>query len=170
MESKPPEDSCLECATAANWPVEAIVMPAQSLKFPDHYLTQSFNNFFISHHDDNHDPAAKQVYRTLKPGGTAIVSTWAAMAHGELIKESILKHEDLMFPPLWLCQYIGVEKMRRRTFILSGDSRRRISKSRPVMFISKRRIYDISCLLLGAFWGRELMNGIRRMKKLGQSG
>lgn len=104
MESNPPDgitikatnrnqymiDGCRKFATAGNWPVEETVMPDQSLTFPDSYFTHSFTNFFITHLDENHDPAAKQVYRTLKQGGKAIVSIWAATAHGEPIKRAHL--------------------------------------------------------------------------------
>ena len=80
--------------------LKQLLLPAQSLTFPDNYFTHSFTNFFITHLDENHDPAAKQVCRTLKQGGTAIVSTWAAMAHEEPIKRAHLETRgpDVAFP------------------------------------------------------------------------
>lgn len=68
-------EGCRERATIGGWPLEAIVMPAQAISFPDEYFTHSFTNFIITHLKENHDPAAKHIYRTLKPGGHAIVST-----------------------------------------------------------------------------------------------
>jgi SAM-dependent methyltransferase len=114
MESNPPQgiqikatdrnqymiDGCQEFAAAGDWPVQATVMTSQDLTFPNDYFTYSFSNFFITHLEENHDPAAKNVYRTIKPGGTAIVSTWAAMAHGEPIKRAHLETRgpDVAFP------------------------------------------------------------------------
>ena len=93
-------DGCREFATAGKWPGEATVMPSQSLIFPDNYFTHSFANFFITHLDENHDRAANNIHRTLKPGGTAIISTWATMAHGEPIKRAHLgtRGPDVSFP------------------------------------------------------------------------
>jgi len=93
-------DGCRERATAGGWPVEAIVMPAQSLTFPDEYFSHSFTNFIITHLEENHDPAAKHIYRTVKKGGVAVVSTWAAMAHGEPIKKAhlVTRGPDVVFP------------------------------------------------------------------------
>ncbi|KAF7906839.1 hypothetical protein EAF00_001117 [Botryotinia globosa] len=114
-------DRCREFATAENWPVEASVMHAQSLTFPDHYFTYSFSKNFISHLDDTHDPAAKQVYRTLKSEGIAIVSTWAAMAHREPIKRAHLETRgpDVSFPIALPTHWYGKDALRN-FYIVGG--------------------------------------------------
>ncbi|TVY22563.1 Cytochrome P450 monooxygenase [Lachnellula hyalina] len=55
-------------------------MPAEALTFDDNFFSHSFTNFVIQ---ASQDPAkvADSIYRTLKPGGTAIVTTWAKGAH-----------------------------------------------------------------------------------------
>jgi ubiquinone/menaquinone biosynthesis C-methylase UbiE len=58
--------------------VKAEVMPAEALTFPDNTFTHSFNNFLIFLVKDP-EKTASEIYRTLKPGGVAIVSTWASM-------------------------------------------------------------------------------------------
>ncbi|EPE30170.1 S-adenosyl-L-methionine-dependent methyltransferase [Glarea lozoyensis ATCC 20868] len=60
--------------------VKAEVMPAEALSFGDNYFTDSFNNFLIFLVKDP-EKVASHIYRTLKPGGTAIVTTWASVAH-----------------------------------------------------------------------------------------
>lgn len=55
-------------------------MRAQSLTFPDSTFDISFTNFVIMGLD-NRELAAKHLFRTLKPGGSAVVSTWASMPH-----------------------------------------------------------------------------------------
>ncbi|TGO34633.1 hypothetical protein BHYA_0189g00040 [Botrytis hyacinthi] len=128
MESNPPEgiiikatdrnqymiDSCREFVIAGNWPVEAVVLPAQSLTFLDNQFTRLFSNFLISNLHDDHDPAAKQVYRTLKPGSTAIVSTWAAIARGEPIKRAHLKTRgpDVPFPMAMPIHWYGKDALK----------------------------------------------------------
>ena len=55
--------------------VETGVMAGQELKFPDHTFDLSITNFGIFFFPD---PAAgaKEIYRTLKPKGTAVVTCW----------------------------------------------------------------------------------------------
>ncbi|TGO07390.1 hypothetical protein BTUL_0284g00050 [Botrytis tulipae] len=116
MESHPPEVS-----HSRKLAVEANFTPTQSLTFPDHYFTHLFSNFFTSHLNDNHDPAAKQVYRTLKSGGIAIVSRWAAMAHGEPIKRAHLgtRGPVIPFPIAMPTQWYGQDALRN-FYIIGG--------------------------------------------------
>lgn len=60
------------------WPVTTANMSAQKLEFSDKKFTHSFTSFAF-HCLGDHDTAAKEVYRTLKPGGTAIASIWISM-------------------------------------------------------------------------------------------
>lgn len=70
-----------------SWPVSTAVMPAQELTFPDDNFTHSFNSFAF-HCLGDHDAAARQVYRTLKPGGTAIASIWVSMPHVDALQQA----------------------------------------------------------------------------------
>ncbi|KUI66541.1 Ubiquinone/menaquinone biosynthesis C-methyltransferase UbiE [Cytospora mali] len=69
------------------WPVTTAVMSAQELDFPDNKFTHSFTSFAF-HCLGDHDAAAKQVYRTLKPGGTAIASIWIFMPHVDALQHA----------------------------------------------------------------------------------
>ncbi|KAL1604131.1 hypothetical protein SLS60_005724 [Paraconiothyrium brasiliense] len=62
------------------WPVTAATMSAQELTFPDANFTHSFTAFAF-HCIGDHGTAAKQIYRTVKPGGTAVASVWVYMPH-----------------------------------------------------------------------------------------
>lgn len=69
------------------WPVSTAVMSAQDLMFPDDNFTHSFTSFAF-HCLGDHDAAAKQVYRTLKPGGTAVASVWISMPHVDALQHA----------------------------------------------------------------------------------
>lgn len=62
-------------------------MKAQELTFPDSTFDVSFTNFVIMGLD-NRELAAKHLFRTLKPGGAAVVSTWASMPHDLPLKKA----------------------------------------------------------------------------------
>ena len=64
--------------------VKSDVMPAEALIFEDDTFSYSFTNFLIVSVPDP-DMVASNIYRTLKPGGVAIVTTWAEVAHEEAI-------------------------------------------------------------------------------------
>ncbi|KAF4448354.1 hypothetical protein F53441_8229 [Fusarium austroafricanum] len=70
-----------------NLPVKAKVMDARSLQFPDNHFTHSFNNIAF-HSMAIAEPAVKEVFRTLKPGGIAMVSAWNYMPHTDAIKHA----------------------------------------------------------------------------------
>ncbi|KAL6237716.1 hypothetical protein BDW75DRAFT_248722 [Aspergillus navahoensis] len=56
------------------------VMDAEELTFSDHLFTHSYTNMgfpFFS----NGEKAAGHVYRTLRPGGTAFISTWKTLGY-----------------------------------------------------------------------------------------
>ena len=56
------------------------LMDAQDLKYPDDKFTHSFTNFALMAIPDPLK-AAKQIYRTLKPGGTAALTTWKEVGY-----------------------------------------------------------------------------------------
>ncbi|KAI1394552.1 S-adenosyl-L-methionine-dependent methyltransferase [Hypoxylon fuscum] len=100
MSSKPPPvqiydtdinpqfvQGCAELAKKNNWPVSTAVMSALDLTFPDEMFTHSFTTFAF-HCLGDHTKAAKQVYRTLKPGGTAVASIWTSMPHVDALQHA----------------------------------------------------------------------------------
>lgn len=68
-----------EHATTKKWPVEAINMDAASLTFKDDTFTQSIANGIVFMLPNDGIDAVKEMHRTLKPGGTIAVNSWASV-------------------------------------------------------------------------------------------
>ncbi|KAG4441384.1 hypothetical protein IFR05_003141 [Cadophora sp. M221] len=82
-------------ARTHNWPVQTALMPSQALTFPPSTFDLSFTTFVIMGLDPTTRPlAAQHLYRTLKPGGTAVVVTWASMPHDIPLKKAHLATRD----------------------------------------------------------------------------
>jgi len=60
-----------------NWPLHATLQKSEALDFPDGTFTHSFTNIAIFFTSGAGLDGAKEVYRTLQPGGTAVVNCWA---------------------------------------------------------------------------------------------
>jgi ubiquinone/menaquinone biosynthesis C-methylase UbiE len=60
--------------------VEASVMDAEELTFPDNMFTHSYTNLGILFLK-NPEKGASHIYRTLQPGGTAFVTTWSKLGY-----------------------------------------------------------------------------------------
>ncbi|KAI4651982.1 hypothetical protein J4E93_002179 [Alternaria ventricosa] len=59
-----------------SWPIEVSNQKSKSLSFPDNYFTHSINNIGIFFTSSAGLVGAKEIYRTLQPGGTAVVNCW----------------------------------------------------------------------------------------------
>lgn len=89
--------------------VQTAVMPAEQLSIAEASLTHSFTNFVIQASKEPQKVAA-EIYRTLAPGGVAVVTTWAKMPHGgaldrtrEALYGDRTPHGDAeSFKPEWL--------------------------------------------------------------------
>lgn len=69
-------------STGNNWPSKAVVMDSQKLAFPDATFSHAFLSFGLPIIEDP-VAAAKEMYRTLKPGGTAVTAFWLQIPQGE---------------------------------------------------------------------------------------
>jgi ubiquinone/menaquinone biosynthesis C-methylase UbiE len=67
--------------------VDIAVMDSQQLNFPDNYFDLSITNFGIFFLPDPQQ-GANHIYRTLKPGGVAVVTTWKERRIMETIEEA----------------------------------------------------------------------------------
>lgn len=59
-------------------------MPGEKLEFEDDYFTHSITNLGILFFADG-QKGAREIYRTLRPGGTAIVTSWAELGYVPVI-------------------------------------------------------------------------------------
>ncbi|KAF5597894.1 s-adenosyl-l-methionine-dependent methyltransferase [Fusarium pseudocircinatum] len=65
-------------AIAANkWPAEALKMDASKLDFPDEKFTHCIGNALLFVLENDGVDAIREMHRTLKPGGVAILNSWA---------------------------------------------------------------------------------------------
>ncbi|KAI8664531.1 Methyltransf-25 domain-containing protein [Fusarium keratoplasticum] len=82
------------------------VMPGEKLEFQDGMFTHSITNLGILFFTDG-DAGAKQIYRILKPGGVAVVTSWAVLGYLEVIRpaQSAVRPDDppfkLPIPETW---------------------------------------------------------------------
>lgn len=70
------------------------VMPGEKLDYPDNTFTHSITNLGILFYTDA-AAGAKEIYRTLKPGGVAVVTSWAYFGY---IEEIIRPAQALIRP------------------------------------------------------------------------
>jgi SAM-dependent methyltransferase len=69
-------------AQEQGWPVKTALMPAQDLTFADNTFTHSIMNCVILRLSDaDATKACAEIFRTLQPGGVAMVSGWADVPH-----------------------------------------------------------------------------------------
>lgn len=69
-------DSFTSDVTKNTWPVEITPQNLNSLSFPSNYFTHSITNIGIIFASSSGLDGAKEIYRSLKPGGTAVVNCW----------------------------------------------------------------------------------------------
>lgn len=59
-----------------SWPIEVSKQKSENLSFPDNYFTHSITNIGIFFTTSTGLDGAKEIYRTLQPGGIAVVNCW----------------------------------------------------------------------------------------------
>ncbi|KAK8054952.1 Cytochrome P450 monooxygenase [Apiospora rasikravindrae] len=74
-------------SAARKWPYTATAMDAQKLDFADKTFSHTFLSFGLPIIDDP-VRAAKEMYRTLRPGGTAVTAFWLQIPQGECAQET----------------------------------------------------------------------------------
>ncbi|KAF2265218.1 S-adenosyl-L-methionine-dependent methyltransferase [Lojkania enalia] len=108
------------------WPAEAFKMPSESLDFPDNMFDLTVANYVIFLTPDDGVPAMREVYRTLKPGGTVVYTSWAQLPLILAVRKASLatRSPDAAavkeLPPKWesgttlaaIAEQAGFEKIR----------------------------------------------------------
>jgi ubiquinone/menaquinone biosynthesis C-methylase UbiE len=75
------------CTSHSSTNITCDTMPGETLNLPDAHFTHSFTNQGILFFSDA-SKGAHEIYRTLKPGGTAVVTSWADMGHVRVVQEA----------------------------------------------------------------------------------
>ncbi|ESU09526.1 hypothetical protein FGSG_03671 [Fusarium graminearum PH-1] len=121
---------CEQMAKLNRWPLDAHVMDArvsfnpimlknavlimdQDLDFSTNHFSHSFNNFAF-HSMDVARHGLKEVHRTLKPGGMAMVSTWNEMPHTDALKHANRRTRGENAPLPMLLQDMSFEEEHMR--------------------------------------------------------
>lgn len=112
---------CAALAEQKKWPVTTAVMSAQELTFPNDKFTHSFTSFAF-HCLGDHDTAAKKIYRTLKPGGTAIASIWIYMPHVDALQHAHWRTRGKEGPMPALLPLEGFQEKDLRKALETGGS------------------------------------------------
>ncbi|CEI62235.1 hypothetical protein FVEN_g10269 [Fusarium venenatum] len=101
--------ACEQMAKLNKWPLEAHTMDARDLDFSNNHFSHSFNNFAF-HSMDVASHGLKEVHRTLKPGGIAMVSAWNEMPHIDALKHANRRTRGEDAPLPMLLQDISFEE------------------------------------------------------------
>lgn len=70
-------DSLHSSTTSNTWPITIAAAKSEALPFPDAYFTHSLTNIGILFFSAAGLDGAREIHRTLKPGGVAVVNCWA---------------------------------------------------------------------------------------------
>ncbi|KAI1876649.1 hypothetical protein JX265_004175 [Neoarthrinium moseri] len=143
---------CAANADKNKWPVSTAVMPAQKLSFPDGRFTHSFTSFAF-HCLGDHDAAAKEVYRTLKPGGLAVASIWVYMPHVDALQHAHWRTRGKDGPMPVLLPLEGfVDADLKKALVTGGFKEENISLSEKVCYLKipdLKRFAQLSWSYLG---------------------
>ncbi|OJJ01855.1 hypothetical protein ASPVEDRAFT_41428 [Aspergillus versicolor CBS 583.65] len=97
------------------------VMDAEDLTYPDNTFTHSYTNLGFPFFPQA-EKAAAHVYRTLKVGGTAFISTWSKLGYLRPVQEAQLrvrpdsKPWEIPMPEEWLTREKLIEVLERGGF------------------------------------------------------
>jgi ubiquinone/menaquinone biosynthesis C-methylase UbiE len=97
-----------------NWPAEAMKMDSQKLSFADNTFFHSIGNALLFVLPNDGTDALKEMYRTLKPGGTVVVNSWAYVPNMEPLRTAA----KLTRPPGTPLPRQGMEKWSSAEFLL----------------------------------------------------
>jgi ubiquinone/menaquinone biosynthesis C-methylase UbiE len=123
---------------------------AQKLEFPDGHFTHSILNFSIFNMSD---PALclREIYRTLRPGGTAVIQTWKRFAMVNMIHaaQAMVRPE---LPPMKLPHPEFLEEgVLAKAVVEAGFQESKMKVWDQTLFASGTDVEDLNVFLLGQF-------------------
>lgn len=144
---------CQALVSERQWTnVAASVMDAQDLNFEDESFSHSITNLGIFALPDP-GKGVKEIYRTLKPGGEAIVTTWkdpGIMHHVHRIQKRIRPDLPLLYPvdPVW-----QEELTLRNALVKGGFNNSKIKITEKKAFMAAKDVDDlIDNMVSSSFW------------------
>jgi ubiquinone/menaquinone biosynthesis C-methylase UbiE len=147
-------DICQGMLSTANFTdshrITCATMPGETLFLPDSHFTHSFTNQGIQFFQDA-SLGASEIYRTLKPGGIAIVTSWTKeLGHVRAVQEAQKSYKpdaplfDFPIPEQWY-QASHLEKTLREAGFAEVEV-----KEKTVWYATKNR-EEMNALLFGMF-------------------
>ncbi|RMJ14387.1 hypothetical protein BHE90_001661 [Fusarium euwallaceae] len=142
------------------------IMPGEKLEFQDEMFTHSITNLGILFYTDG-DAGAKEIYRTLKASGVAVVTSWAVLGYLEVIHpaQSVVRPDDppfkLPIPEKWF-DSAQVEKCLR------DGGFENVTVSEKLVHYGASSAEGLMDLILNSFkmlwngWSEEDQNSFRR--------
>jgi ubiquinone/menaquinone biosynthesis C-methylase UbiE len=143
-------------ASAAAWPVDVSEMNSKTLDFPNDHFSHNFLNFVILQVLPDDVQCTREIYRTLKPGGIAVVTTFEDLPTMAVFKavHKYLRGDTQLPAMLQLDGYGGEEA--RKAMLKAGfhEANLKIKRvSSRVRVRSPRRWCEIGWSLGGAAAG-----------------
>lgn len=129
--------------------ITCATMPGEDLRLPDNHFTHSFTNQGILFFTDA-SKGASEIYRTLKPGGTAIVTSWADLGHVRVVQEAqkAYKPDAPLFrfpiPPQWYQSSHLENTLRDAGF-------QDVQVHEETVWYATKTVGELSALLFGMF-------------------
>jgi ubiquinone/menaquinone biosynthesis C-methylase UbiE len=111
----------VEAVREHGWPVEIAHMPAQKLTFPDDTFSHSVSSLIVQYTPNDGKDAARELFRTLKPGGTAVANCFAALPHWVPFKKVYEEQKGAPMPMTdeMMYSWFSGEKLRN-AFVEAG--------------------------------------------------
>lgn len=138
---------------AYKWPASAAAIDMSTLEgIPDNHFSHSITNFALMAVPDD-VAAAKQIYRTLKPGGVAAVTIWSDQPHISALKvaNKVTRGQDAPDQPMLTMEWYKGENVKQALIKAGFDE----SKIRQTQITEYMEIKDAKrwCTLAWSFLG-----------------
>lgn len=127
-------------AETQGWPAQGLVMDSDNLKFPDETFTHTIGNalIFVGPRNNGID-AAKEMYRTLKPGGTLVLNCFAYVPVLEPIREASRVTRTGAILPTWTSFEEWTDPSFIANIVEAGGFKKGVHKSRAARDVCEYR-------------------------------
>ena len=86
-------------AAERSWPVQTALSAAEALPYPADFFSLPFSAFVLPLTANGGLDAARELHRTLKPGGSAVISNWAVVPNFAAINAAHATSRAASLPP-----------------------------------------------------------------------
>ncbi|OAL46721.1 hypothetical protein IQ07DRAFT_469677, partial [Pyrenochaeta sp. DS3sAY3a] len=111
---------------AHSWPVDVSNQRAEALSFPDAYFSHSITNIGIFFTTGGGLDGTREVYRTLQPGGVAVLNCWETLTWllpFKQVHEVLRPGKPYPAPPILWNDGVQIQKVVREAGFLAEKTR-----------------------------------------------